>query len=733
MNHEKYISTLIESQFPQFYQEDGPNFIAFVKAYYEWMEQVDPEWVGSTVYQSRAIVDNKDIDLTLPEFIKYFKNKYIQALPENIIADKQLLIKHILDLYRSKGSLEAHKLLFRMFFNEDVEVYIPNEFIFKPSDATWYIPQYIEVTSSPFLNQLNDKKIRSSGEATAVVEGYYEKVIKQKTVNVLYLSNIEGDFRNSDLIYCDDIPEMTIDNAPVIIGSLSTITIDNGGYDYEVGDFLNVQGTGVGGIAQVASVRDENGKVKFKLVDGGYGFSLDAIVTVIGGYGAGATFRVGDITNKQVFVVNTDYIKDVKDLPMDIPTEGFMLRVHGATGHFDENEVITSSANVIHFHVIYEDLGINQIGIANGEILSNTSLGISGLTVYNSVESILYITGSDADLENPLIYPEILLKSDQTGSVVRVKAAFPKRTVVGYALNDTAGDFDGIEADDNNVYLYNDEVEPPLGYFIPGSIITGATGNSAIIDYAYNPDDMVAGVKRISDWQEFFPASAGTTNLDSQLEDTLRWVNKIIGKITYLSAINPGVGYSQAPTVTVAEPLIANLLIPDGKGGVWGNDAVVTATAGTANGIVTAIRITDSGFSYSSLENIILESNTNPAAVTGVTVVDRHGIGTGYWQNRKGFISDEMHLIDSYYYQAFSYELISRKMLKTYEEFVKNFTHPVGFMLFGKYQVKSEMLNQNSRPMEFRFFKEEAPPVIDYGDGGYAGDGGGGNYGGGDG
>lgn len=35
---EQKISPLIASQFPSFYQDEGPNFIAFVKAYYEWLE-----------------------------------------------------------------------------------------------------------------------------------------------------------------------------------------------------------------------------------------------------------------------------------------------------------------------------------------------------------------------------------------------------------------------------------------------------------------------------------------------------------------------------------------------------------------------------------------------------------------------------------------------------------------------------------------------------------------------
>ena len=38
LNVEQHISPLVENMFPSFYKEEGPNFITFVKAYYEWLE-----------------------------------------------------------------------------------------------------------------------------------------------------------------------------------------------------------------------------------------------------------------------------------------------------------------------------------------------------------------------------------------------------------------------------------------------------------------------------------------------------------------------------------------------------------------------------------------------------------------------------------------------------------------------------------------------------------------------
>ena len=32
------LSTLVENQFPAFYKEEGPKFLAFIKAYYQYLE-----------------------------------------------------------------------------------------------------------------------------------------------------------------------------------------------------------------------------------------------------------------------------------------------------------------------------------------------------------------------------------------------------------------------------------------------------------------------------------------------------------------------------------------------------------------------------------------------------------------------------------------------------------------------------------------------------------------------
>jgi len=283
MSIDKFVSPFIPQQFPAFYKEEGPNFIAFVKAYYEWLESP-----GDALYHARSLLDYNDIDTTEEKFIKYFKNTYLHSLPESIIADKRLLVKHILDLYRSKGTPRAYELLFRMLFDEAIELYIPGDFILKPSDGEWVVPRYIEVSDSLYLEKLIGKQIYSSSRnangrasgATAVVESVNQKIVNNRFMHVLYLSSIDGRFKYGERILSHSVPEITLGNAPVILGSLTAVAIENGGSGFNPGDIVDISGSGVNGKARIAGVRDENGKVQFSLINGGSGYSVNAVVTV---------------------------------------------------------------------------------------------------------------------------------------------------------------------------------------------------------------------------------------------------------------------------------------------------------------------------------------------------------------------------------------------------------------------------------------------------------------------
>ena len=66
MSTDKKISTLVEQQFPQFARDDGPNFVAFVKAYYEWTEQAN-----NVIEVSKNLREYQDIDTTYDKYLEY--------------------------------------------------------------------------------------------------------------------------------------------------------------------------------------------------------------------------------------------------------------------------------------------------------------------------------------------------------------------------------------------------------------------------------------------------------------------------------------------------------------------------------------------------------------------------------------------------------------------------------------------------------------------------------------
>lgn len=62
-------------------------------------------------------------------------------------------------------------------------------------------------------------------------------------------------------------------------------------------------------------------------------------------------------------------------------------------------------------------------------------------------------------------------------------------------------------------------------------------------------------------------------------------------------------------------------------------------------------------------------------------------IYTGYYLSQDGFISDEIYIQDSNYYQAFSYVIKVEEELRKYADLVKTILHPAGMKMFAEFQI----------------------------------------------
>ena len=348
---EKDISSRIMNQFPDFYREEGPVFQQFVKAYYEWLEES-----GNIQDHSRSLLDYNDIDETSDQFVTHFIQKYMAQMPKRLLGDKRLLIKNILDVYRSKGSIEGLKLLFVLLFNEKIDVYIPSEDILKASDSTWTVRKYLEVSFTANLGDYHGKMITGSiSGATAVVDQYERKIVGNRPIYTLYISSVNGTFQPYELVLTDDIDQT---EATEILGSISEVTVLGAVPNFSLGEeveFTSQDGSGFFGT--VSSIETKSGIIEFEIENGGTGYSIDASPTITSGSntsGQDANFIIGSISNTEIYEYNNDKLASYANVGLDDST-------YSANGSDTSGLAFANSANVIGDALEYINVEVGTI------------------------------------------------------------------------------------------------------------------------------------------------------------------------------------------------------------------------------------------------------------------------------------------------------------------------------------------------------------------------------------
>jgi len=397
INTEKTISNLIETHFPMFIQEEGPVFVEFVKNYYKWMEES-----SGAVYEARRLGEYRDIDSTVDSFLIYFKEKYLKNVQFDTAASTKKMVKHSLDLYRSKGSARAIDLLFKVVFNTPAEIYTPGDDLFKLSSGDWYEKVYLEITPSPSNIFFVGKQIIGlQTGTTAFVEKLTRKKVKNVYIEVFTISNLKN---NSHFITGETIKtasQSSVVNNPRILGSLTSVTVLTGSNSFAAGDVVELHSNyGVGAMGLVTAVSEVTGKVDFLLVDGGFGYTTGANVVI--------SEKVLKVSNVQVNSAysNTSYFGEFD----------YVTAPQGQISYIDATDAFTVGANLYTYNI-----GGSQKGKAIiQDVVGNTASGNLYFTVLSgSMDSTAYYTEANAISADVGIVPYI----DQTASATIVGAS----------------------------------------------------------------------------------------------------------------------------------------------------------------------------------------------------------------------------------------------------------------------------------------------------------------------
>ena len=198
-------SVLVPYQLPEFIRDnpDYSNFVLFIQAYYEWLEET-----GNVTDRTKNLLNYKDVDSTTNEFINYFYNDFLQYFPKNILANKTEVLKLAKQMYQAKGTPAAFQFLFRTLYNSDVDFFETKEVVFKASAGTWYVAKSLKLATLD-QNFLKTSNLRIFGETTLSI-ATIENVVESQNKMEVFISNIERLFQSGEIARVVDGNNQTV-------------------------------------------------------------------------------------------------------------------------------------------------------------------------------------------------------------------------------------------------------------------------------------------------------------------------------------------------------------------------------------------------------------------------------------------------------------------------------------------------------------------------------------------
>ena len=272
----KKLKNIVARQLPEHIREDYPTFVAFVEAYYDFLQQSGVDF--SNV---------RDIDRTLDEYITYFKKELAYNLP-NIVEDERLLLQHIKDQYLAKGSEGSYKLLFKLLFGKNVQLTYPGDRMLRCSDGQWnqeisvfarvdygdpeqIVGKLVDIQSGArILRVLMDRKQDLVGEVDRIVAiggDIYEFYLDKKFF---------GEIKKDDRIKYEDQFQATI------LPATTFLEVIQPGVGFRVGQVFEIKsGVGTGALFKVTQTTSNGGIIHGEFIKFGIGYAADFAVSIL--------------------------------------------------------------------------------------------------------------------------------------------------------------------------------------------------------------------------------------------------------------------------------------------------------------------------------------------------------------------------------------------------------------------------------------------------------------------
>jgi len=717
MDANSRISNLVNSQVPFFVRNDHQNFVKFLEAYYEWMEQQD---AGANTQQFNVITRAKNVrsfndidDVTIDQFTNELYKTFIKLIPEDAVADKAIILKNVKDFYRARGTEKSIRFLMRILFDiQDTDFYYPKKDVLRASDGKWFIEKSLKF-SDVFIDGNPVSSLEDVGKfvgqtivgnqsgATAAVERidtYYEGSTQ---VRELKISNQTKDFFSGEqisAIYPENGTTRSI-TANTFSGIVNTVTLTNAGTLYQVGDLVQVEGnTGSGAIVRVDAVTTGNIRSLFTKT-GGVGYRVSDLIFITDTTGSGASANVANVDIRGIFHPNS----------------------YNIVISFISSEANTNISNSNTVSSIYETFAYSNLATIStntSNLTVNTGEGASvttiNLSAWKANSNVFFETFDRINVDNTIV---LVTSSNTVTDTITVSPGLRGNLVSNTLVILKQANSNTTLANAFSYFTYSN-----TGPVITANVIT--SGNN----YSPNPVFTTQANTRITDLGILGKMEIIDAGIGYSIGDIINIVNvpggygvgakgevsnvSSNGAITAVKFVEePGqyIGGSGYSINYLPEAQIKNLLLPsaddttntadttlvttDTSGGRNGNLAVTLVlgfgadytTVSSTLGQILRLSIVSGGSGYEEPPTLNLSSSGDGTAQAVATIVTGVFTYPGRWLNDDGHISSYNFLQDRDYYQNFSYVVKARESIEKYRKALKDLIHPAGMKVFGEY------------------------------------------------
>ena len=740
-------SLLINSQVPEFVREEHPTFIAFLEAYYEYLETQQGTDDNDLVNKSKELRYISDVDSSIDDFEANFFNTYASLVPQDVQVDKSILLKHLLPLYLSKGNEKSFKLLFRLLYNEELEILQPKTNILRASDGKWLIENAFRISDEIYSVYDGDgttktfklAQIAGTEELSVYVNGILQTsgyFIRKETRKLIFDvapsngSSIEVLYQNFDF---DILSNRKItgetSNATAIVERSSQKTI-NGAVSFEL--FINTKtlvgtfGNGEDALLDIIDPDDDtlisikvlglsNLRV-INIIDGGASYNVGDVVTITGG---GATQDAqaivsevfSGVINKIAALAGGAGFKTGSNVNVVglAPNSALTLAIDGIDSS-GENTASTFTVNTdriadfASINISNTNYNFNASVIPAGENANTKLIDAFSFTTLTSLGAItnVAILFSNAIFSTP---PTLDADSAQYLANGTTHFILSSKSLGRIQIND-GGDNYSVG---DEILFYNQPMSFGIGAAaavtnvsstgaitkvefqpsrIEGTANTFGTTNVRVIgtNTKFQEDLRVGDLIMINNQSRYINTITSNTSLNVNVNFTIASTNKNIG--VYGKHLIGGQNYSadKFPTITVSSTAgtNANLSVI----ALMGDGENLYGSADKELGEILKIRIVNSGSGYEYLPQIDLSGYGDGTAIANSEIETSYVTFPGRWSTSDSILSSSERVIQGReYYVDYSYVLSSSVEFNKFKEIFKNLIHPAGFIQYAEYKI----------------------------------------------